>query len=204
MTQLSRKEKERLQHREAILDAALSLFSENGYVNVSMQEIADRAEFATGTLYNLFKNKEDLYKALILSNVEKTHSILTEALNTGADESEKLRNFVKAKGQIFKEHISFARLYVSEIRGLGFILEKGIFTEKLNDLVFRLKTVLEGGIRNGVFKNIDSEFLAVSLNGLSSALLIHMAENPAGFDYLGNLDNILNLFFDGVLSDNER
>ncbi len=42
----SRRERRKLSHRREILDAALVLFSENGYQNVSMQQIADRADFA--------------------------------------------------------------------------------------------------------------------------------------------------------------
>lgn len=203
MTQASRKEKERQRHREEILDAALDLFAENGYVNVSMQQIAEKAEFGTGTLYNFFQNKEELYKALIMKHVDNVHRVLAEALEIEGDEKDKISNFVKTKGSIFKEHVSFARLYIAEIRGLGFILEKELFIEKLNDLVVRLRDVFEKGTARGVFRNLDPEFLAVSLNGLSSVILIHMVENPGSFSYLDNLDNMLTLFFRGVLSDSE-
>ena len=58
VTQLSRKERERLIRRQEILDAGLALFSEKGFHNVSMNEIAQKAEFAIGTLYKFFENKE--------------------------------------------------------------------------------------------------------------------------------------------------
>jgi len=53
---LPRREREKLRQRQEILTAALGLFSEKGYHNVSMQEIAETAEFATGTLYKFFQN----------------------------------------------------------------------------------------------------------------------------------------------------
>ena len=53
---LSRREREKLRHRKEMLDAALKLFSEKGFHNVSMHEIAQKAEFAIGTLYKFFKN----------------------------------------------------------------------------------------------------------------------------------------------------
>jgi AcrR family transcriptional regulator len=203
MADLSRKEKERLRHREEILDAALDLFAENGYINVSMQKIAERAEFATGTLYNFFENKEELYRALMQKHIDDAHRILTEALEDGDDAVQRIRNFIRAKGRIFREHVSFARLYLSEIRGLGFVLGKETFLDRLNDLIARLKAVIEEGIQNGMFRDLDPEFLAVSLNGLSSVILIHMAENPGRFDYTDNIDNMLNVFFKGVLTDKE-
>ena len=76
---LPRRERERIRQRNEMLAAALALFSEKGYHNVSMQEIAEKAEFAVGTLYKFFKNKEDLYKALISAQADRFHAALTEA-----------------------------------------------------------------------------------------------------------------------------
>lgn len=59
---LSRKEREQLQRRAEILQAALELFSQKGYHNVSMHEIAARAEFAVGTLYKFFKIRKSCIK----------------------------------------------------------------------------------------------------------------------------------------------
>jgi len=47
---LSRREMDKLRHRHQMLVAALDLFSVKGYHNVSMHEIAGKAEFAIGTL----------------------------------------------------------------------------------------------------------------------------------------------------------
>jgi len=60
----SRREREKLRQRQEILDVALNLFSKKGYHNISMHEIAKEAEFAIGTLYKFFRNKEDLYQAI--------------------------------------------------------------------------------------------------------------------------------------------
>ena len=100
-----------------MLDAALDLFSKKGYGNVSMQEIAEKSEFAIGTLYKFFKNKEDLYRALVREQAEKFHDGIMEAIGASDDEVEKLRNFVKAKGEIFRDNAAMIRLYFSETQG---------------------------------------------------------------------------------------
>ena len=76
---LPRREREKLRQRQEMLAAALDLFSQKGYHNVSMQEVAEKAEFAIGTLYKFFPNKEDLYKAMVLEQCDK----FEEALMTG-------------------------------------------------------------------------------------------------------------------------
>ena len=63
---LSRRERERLSRRQAILDAALAVFAEKGYEGSTIDEIADRAEFGKGTIYNYFpEGKEALFTTLL-------------------------------------------------------------------------------------------------------------------------------------------
>jgi len=50
---LPRRGREKLRQRQEMFAAALELFSVKGYHNVSMHEIAEKTEFAIGTLYKL-------------------------------------------------------------------------------------------------------------------------------------------------------
>jgi TetR/AcrR family transcriptional regulator len=66
---VSRKERELQRHRWEILRVALKMFSESGFHGVTMQDIARESEFAVGTLYKFFNNKEDLYGALLMEKL---------------------------------------------------------------------------------------------------------------------------------------
>ncbi|MCI5125329.1 MAG: TetR/AcrR family transcriptional regulator, partial [Candidatus Electrothrix sp. AR5] len=98
---LSRREREKQQQRKEMLEAAMQLFSEKGYHNASMQEIAEQAEFAVGTLYKFFKNKEEMYKALVTEQADRFHVALGAALEISEDEVEQLRNYIQVKGEVF-------------------------------------------------------------------------------------------------------
>jgi AcrR family transcriptional regulator len=52
--------------REAILDVARDVFLAEGYADASMSTIAARVGGSKGTLYNYFKNKEDLFAAYVV------------------------------------------------------------------------------------------------------------------------------------------
>jgi AcrR family transcriptional regulator len=52
--------------REAILDVASDVFLKEGYANASMSTIAARVGGSKGTLYNYFKNKEELFAAYVV------------------------------------------------------------------------------------------------------------------------------------------
>lgn len=52
--------------RQAIEDAAMQLFLEQGYHATSMRQIAERAELALGGIYNHFSGKEEIFEAIII------------------------------------------------------------------------------------------------------------------------------------------
>ncbi|MFF1573712.1 TetR/AcrR family transcriptional regulator [Leifsonia sp. NPDC058292] len=55
-----RRERKRAATRQAISDAALELFLARGFDSVSVNEVAQKADVATATLFNHFPNKESL------------------------------------------------------------------------------------------------------------------------------------------------
>ena len=85
-TKLSRKEKDKLRHREEILEAALLLFSSKGFHTVSMQDIASESEFGVGTLYNFFESKEQLFVELMKAGIEKIGQLLIPILDSNQEE----------------------------------------------------------------------------------------------------------------------
>ena len=66
MLTLKRREKEKEQRRKLILDAAQTLFFSKHYDEITIEEIAEKAQLAKGTLYLYFKSKEALYSAVAL------------------------------------------------------------------------------------------------------------------------------------------
>jgi AcrR family transcriptional regulator len=200
---LSRREKEKVRQRQEMLEAALSLFSEKGYHNVSMHEIANKAEFAIGTLYKFFKNKENLYKALILENVEEFHEALMKAIGENQDEVQKLRNYVKAKGEVSRANVAVIRLYFSETRGETFALTAGLdseIRERHGEFLQTLASIFASGIQKNRFKRIaDPFFLAVALDGITTAFLFLWLQAPERHPYPEDPDVILNILFKSLV-----
>ena len=200
---LSRRERERLRHRKEILEAALELFSEKGFHNVSMLEIAQKGEFATGTLYKFFKNKEDLYKDLVLEQSETFHRALTEAIEGPRDEVEKLRNYVRAKGEVFRANVSMIRIYFAETRGASFNIMAGLdrdIRERYGHFLETLASVFASGMEKKRFQKIaDPYYLAVTIDSLTNAFLFLWLEAPDQHPYPDDPDIILNILFKGLL-----
>lgn len=199
----SRREREKLRQRREMLAAAIALFSEKGYHNVSMQEIAGKAEFAVGTLYKFFKNKEDLYSALTAERAEQFHDALTKALEEKDDEIETLRNYVKVKGKVFMENVSSIRLYFAETRGASFNIRAGLNKEirdQYEQVLLIVASVFESGVNKGLFRKIAEPYqMAVALDSICNAFLFNWLEAPGQQPYPEDPDIILKIFFEGLL-----
>jgi TetR/AcrR family transcriptional regulator len=198
---LPRREREKLRQREEMLNAALALFSEKGYHNVSMQEIAEKAEFAVGTLYKFFRNKEELYKALISAQADRFHEALMQALGDGDGELAQLRSYIQAKGRVFMDNVACVRLYFAENRGASFNIKAGLdsaIRERCDVVLRRLAAVFAQGMDSGLFRRTAEPYhLALALDSLCNAFLFHWLEGR--HPYPESPDIILNIFLHGLM-----
>jgi AcrR family transcriptional regulator len=202
-TKTSRRQREKERQRQEMLDAALILFTEKGYHNVKMHEIAEKAEFAIGTLYTFFRNKENLYKALMLQKSEEFNEAILKAIEGPEDEMEKLRSFITTKAELFQAHLPVIRLYFSEALGESFDLIADLNSElhKRRDRIMKvIESVFEKGIRKKRFRKIaDPCSLAIALDGITTAFFFQWLENPERYPSPGDPDTILNIIFEGLL-----
>jgi len=97
LSPVSRREREKLQRRRAILDAAERIFALRGFHGASMDQIAQEAEFAPGTLYLYFKDKNQLYSALFRRKLTEMVEGIEEAGRSVSDPLEGLQKAIRAQ-----------------------------------------------------------------------------------------------------------
>ncbi len=110
MKKASRKEREREIRRKDIIDAAKMLFFNKGYENVSMNDIAQEAEMARGTLYQYFKNKNDIYAAIAI----RAALILADMFKDVAKDQtgiEKIKSLSRTYYEFYKKHTGYYHAY---------------------------------------------------------------------------------------------
>lgn len=76
MSTSERRARERRQRERAFLDAAIALLDRDDWQAVTVEQIAERAEYAKGTIYRHFPSKDDLYVRLATDWTEATHAAL--------------------------------------------------------------------------------------------------------------------------------
>jgi len=80
-----RREREKEQRRNDIVDAAEHVFFERGVASATMEDVAARAELAKATLYLYFRSKEELYAAILARGSRILHDMFVAAIASAAD-----------------------------------------------------------------------------------------------------------------------
>lgn len=203
---LSRREREKLWQRRQMLDGALELFSEKGYHNVSMHEIAERSEFAIGTLYKFFRNKEDLYRALVMEKSTEIFNALSAPLSEDGDTRAVLESYLENRSKISAEIAPLLRLHMAIAQGLRFNVNTEVEQEhrKLHEQhIATLAAVMKEGIRKKVLRELDPMTMAVALDGLARSIFICAAKDPEQYPQEKNARVVLDLFLRGGLAKSE-
>ena len=174
--ELSRKERERARHREEILKAALCLFSCKGFHNVSMQEIADKSEFAVGTLYKFFSSKESLFECLINYFGGKILSEVAEIIDGPGTEAERLIAYIRYQPQIQEKYSEVIKLYTSVLGTQSTALSKNQNKNRIKEtLDLKITRFIKQGIDNGFFRAADPEITAKMINSTIETLAFEIA-----------------------------
>ncbi|MEM0961226.1 MAG: TetR/AcrR family transcriptional regulator [Bacteroidota bacterium] len=215
---LSRRERERLARREAMLDAALSVFAEKGYVGASVDEIAERAEFGKGTIYNYFPDgKDELFLTLFEERVAAGLHRVIESSFDGADLSapaaarKTFHGFIRLLLHYFEESRGPLLMFMKEGHRTKIAVEQEVqFARHFAGIIDALAAPIEQAVAAGALRPLPAHPVAHVLMGNVRAYL--MAEVDADCDSSGTLpptpfgsadeaaEFLTTVLFDGLLS----
>jgi len=99
-----RREREKEQRRNDIIDAAEKIFFAKGINTATMDDVAEEAELSKGTLYLYFKSKEELYLAINTRGLNIMEKMFEEASAKGKTGLEKAELIGDAYTQFYKEY----------------------------------------------------------------------------------------------------
>lgn len=167
MSLVERREREKEQRRNEIINAAEDLFFSSGYDNVSMNDIANKVELSKATLYIYFKDKESLFLAIVLRGARILNEIYIKCSKLDITGIEK----VKAMGQGFTE---FTKLYPDYFRMLCYSGSERFSTAGYDDAkeilalisknIELISEAIKKGMEDGTVRNdLDPLELAIYL-----------------------------------------
>ena len=113
-----RREREESARLAAILSAAERIFSEQGYFHARMDDIAERAELAKGTLYYYFKSKDEIYVHLLERETKKIHEEIQRRIAGRESFLELLEMWIDFYLEYFENNLGFLRMFLPCMGGM--------------------------------------------------------------------------------------
>ncbi len=157
MQEIDRKEWERRQRQQRIIEKAEAVIFEKGYDDATIDEIAAAAGYTKRTIYHYFADKEEIFLAI----VERGLKILTEMLREAALSSDPVHKLAHAYFNFFISYPAYFDLimryeskdciYYGEPRAEGYFREA---CQKVSDeMAVIITRALEQGQKNGSIRS---------------------------------------------------
>ena len=153
--------------KEKILDAALTLFAENGYDGTSVEQIASEVGIKAPSLYKHFKGKEDILNALIDSAEARYEEMFGSEKNIG-----KVPKSGEEFIQVTMGRIAFTIKDPVIRKTRMFLVQEQFRNERISEVTTRhqldgiqrmFAKIIEGMMNAGIVKKDDPALLAVEL-----------------------------------------
>jgi AcrR family transcriptional regulator len=197
----ARRLREKQQRREDILRAAEGVFAARGFDAASIEQIASAAEYAAGTVYLYFRDKEALYLELFEEKIRELSELIRRRIEGIKDPVQAIRELVAARMEYFERNRPFLQIYAREgmncyeMRRNRWSGIMRLYSEFL-DLLARL---IVAGQRRKVLRKGDPHQFAVALSGMMIQLTRDRLQGQGEHPLEELAPFVLDLFFKGAV-----
>ena len=170
--------------KEKILDAALTLFAENGYDGTSVEQIANIVGIKAPSLYKHYKGKEDILNALIDSAETRYEEMFGSEKNIGRVPQSR-EEFIK----VTMERISFTMRDPIIRKTRMLLVQEQFRNERISEVTTRhqldgiqgmFAKIIKGMMDVGIVKNDDPALLAAELTAPAVLQIARSDRQPQG------------------------
>ncbi len=203
---LSRAERQRLQLQADILDAAFMEFSERGYHQTAISDIAKRVGIGHGTFYRHFENKRDILQHVISETMQKIMALLTgdnapQAVNNIEEYREQCERISEKLRTFARENPLTLKLLLLEATSID--NEMTHFVQNLMQMAGMMTAnYLKHGVDLGFFRaDLDCENTGHNIIGMITNGALRFLANPEDVDGLKKYGvSIIDLIIGGMKS----
>ena len=208
---VERREREKEQRRNDIIDAAERVFFSKGRATATMDDVAEEAELSKGTLYLYFKSKEELYLAIHLRGLGILKKMFAEAVAKKQTGIGKTRAVGEAYYQFYLDQPDYfnALIYFESLEQ-AMQEENPVANECIMEGINTLNILVEAiniGIKDGTIRpDVDPVKMAHILWGYTSGLiqLLHLKGNFLREKYHVKNDEMIQYAYDFIRIGLER
>lgn len=182
--------------KQAIYDSTILIFSKNGYDGATMDEVAQNAGVAKGTLYYHFKSKEELFYFVISEGLGKIRERIAYEASKVTNSLDKLKMLCKVHLVMVYEKKDFFNVVMSQLWGQDsrqFELRKEIATQ-----ISIIEDYIKAAMNDGLIKNADSYFMAYTVFGIIYSAAVYKLINADQNDIEEVITNLIQYILKGI------
>jgi AcrR family transcriptional regulator len=191
-----RREQNKAENRAALLKAARTVFAEMGYGAAGVRDIVRRTDLASGTFYNYFRDKDEIFEAVVaemsvelLKRHRQNRAVARTAEEFFRGHASVYLNFVAKDPEV----LAFGRNNITPVRMLMEKPDLQVMARQLHDDV-------GNAIAQGILPDVDVAYLVATLSGMVfEASVVMVSRDPVDPDeatefvtrlMMGGLDNL--------------
>jgi AcrR family transcriptional regulator len=159
--------------RDGILQAAEAVFAARGFGGARMEEIAERAGVAVGTLYNYFQDRRAILEAVLEASAQQLSARMREgALPPSAPFPDQLERFMRIALDEIEAHFRFHAMLVEEDLGAARAATRRKRPAMLRVLYAHAERLVAQAVRDGALRPEDAELYPALLVGVMRGMFM--------------------------------
>lgn len=157
--------------KKELYKTAVGVFARKGYHDATVDEIAQTMGIAKGTIYYRFKNKEELYFALIKEGINVLCNSVSSEINKVSEPKEKLKKLISSQLEFFNNNSDVTFIFLREL--YGNLLGRDTLKDMINEYYKVVSSVLMEGKEKNVFHFTSLETTTSAVFGMIAVTGLH-------------------------------
>jgi AcrR family transcriptional regulator len=168
-----RRQELKAQNREKLLAAARKVFAEKGVGEATARDIVRETDLASGTFYNYFQDKTDVFRALIAELADKARDVVRKQRRTpDRTVEERLEGAYRAYFELVLEERELFEVLRRNQGMLGVLVDDEIFEAGIRELFVDLADWSAAGD----LPSLDLDYLATAMVGVGFQVATHLLD----------------------------
>jgi AcrR family transcriptional regulator len=163
---------------DVIFQAAVEVFAESGFDQAKMDEIAQTAGVAKGTIYYHFKSKEELFVGLMNEGIQRLVDCAKSNIDLHRSPTAQLKALIESHVHFFVQNSKLAKLLLGEAFGTKERQRK--FREKIRLYLRLIESVLKDGVKKREFVVEHPQETASAIFGAASVVVLQKIYSMEG------------------------
>jgi AcrR family transcriptional regulator len=186
------------QVRQKIINTAAAIFGKYGFKKTKIEDIAKAMQRGHSSVYYYFKNKEEVFKAVIEQEFSVLINELQNSISSTSDPQQKLRLYLSSRMHRMKNVSNFYQTMHNEMFDSFPFVEA--IRQKFDQQEFALiSTILNEGKERNIFYIEDTDTVTQAIMSAMRGLEIPFFIKQVIIDIDNRIDELLNILFYGLL-----